>query len=172
MYLHGYGTNMMMSNNKPFIEKILKNISGKYYLANYDKKIIKNGYFLGGLLNGKGNIIDYSRDNLHILYGIFIDDEFDKHKYNYSVTTKAPYFSFINESTCQKEYYASITIHVNNEETSNMIDFHDKFLQIFINSEYDTENTIYQVRLIKNLTLHDTYKKYKTSHSIKDLINS
>ena len=166
MYLHGYGLNMMASNDTRFIGKILKNLNGYYYLANHDKKIIKNGYFSNGMLNSKGNIIDYSNNKISILYGTFINDIQDISKHPYMVKTKYPYFTFINEFN-QKEYYANVSIYINGEKSNNKSN--NNFLQIFINKNFTNRpNVIYNTKLISNLPLSNTYINYD---SLYELIN-
>jgi hypothetical protein len=185
---------MMTSTDPRYIMRIVNKLNGIYWLADYNKKVIKYGRFLNSMkLNGIGTIIKYTEDGFTITRGIFIDDVPDvlllnnpikKRNTKYTVVeSQNPYFIYNTgiihtdgTFTNTTEYYGH-GIKKKYKYTKNKIqetENKDIFTQLFLHSLHEFGGVIQSVREVNDLplTLHDMYKNHKSYSTLQKLLDN
>jgi len=185
---------MMTSTDPRHIMRIVNKLNGIYWLADYNKKVIKYGQFLNSMkLNGIGTILKYTEDCFTITCGNFINDIPDilllnnpikNRNTSYTIVeSQNPYFIYNTgivhtdgTFTNTTEYYGhgikKIYKCTKNgiQETENK----DIFIQLFLHSRHDFGGVLQTAREVNDLplTLHDMYENHKSYSTLQKLLDN
>jgi hypothetical protein len=185
---------MMTSTDPRHIIRIVNTLNGIYWIADYNKKVIKYGQFLNSMkLNGIGTILKYTEDSFTITRGNFIDDVPDILLLNKPIKNPNSTYTIIKS---QNPYFIYNTGIVHTDGTfTNTTEYYghgikkkykytkngiqetvnkDIFIQLFLLSRHDVGGVIQTVRDVNELpiTLHDMYENHTSFSTLQKLLDN